>query len=94
MSNTKPCPICEQALTAHAEVSAGGVETFVGQCTLCGRFALGRDELALAAAMSDGDRYNLMARLETRSIAAEADGTVVLRPHHFKKGAKDPGLPA
>lgn len=85
----KACPICEEPLKAHAEVTGGdGVTLFVGDCTICGRYALGPEEQGLAAKMATPDRYNLMARLETRSIAAEADGTVLLRPHHFKKGAR------
>ena len=85
----KPCPICEEPLSAHAEVTGeDGVTLFIGDCPICGRYALGPEERALAASMATADRYNLMARLETRSIAVEADGTVLLRPHHFKKGAR------
>jgi len=86
MSDPRPCPICEQALIAHAEVTALGETSFVAHCPLCGRYAMGEAELALAAQMEDADRYNLMALLEVGSIPAEADGTVRLEPRHFKKG--------
>lgn len=85
------CPICGDPLKAHATVIVdGGQEMFVGHCGVCGRFALGPKERQLAQGMGDADRFNLMARLEMRSIPAEVDGTVLLRPHHFKKGAKEP----
>lgn len=86
MSEAKRCPICDQGLLAHAEVTSMGVETFVASCSLCGRYALGPEEMVLARNMADGDRYNLMALLEVKSIPAEADGTVVLKPLHFVKG--------
>lgn len=88
MSETRPCPICDQDLNAHAEMQAGGETLFVASCGLCGRYALGVAELALARAMGDADRYNLMALLEVRALPAEADGTVVLQAHHFKKGGR------
>lgn len=81
-----PCPICEQPLKAHAQVVAAGVETFVASCAICGKYALGAEEMALAKGMGGADRFNLMALLEVRSIPAGADGTVVLEPRHFKKG--------
>lgn len=88
MSNAEPmpCPICEEPLKAHAQVVAAGGDTFVASCAVCGRYALGAEEMALAKSMGSADRFNLMALLEVRSIPAEADGTVVLQPKHFKKG--------
>lgn len=88
MANAEPmpCPICEQPLKAHAQVVATGVETFVGSCDICGKYALGAEEMALAKNMEGADRFNLMALLEVKSIPAGADGTVVLEPRHFKKG--------
>lgn len=91
MSKAEPmaCPICEMPLTAYAEVEGSGVGTFVASCPICGRYALGAEEMALAKNMGNADRFNLMALLEVRSIPAEADGTVVLKPKHFKKGWRD-----
>lgn len=81
------CPICDDPLDGHAEVTAGEVTTLVCACPTCGRFALGPRERELAASVGTKAKFNLMARLETRSIRAEADGTVVLTAAHF--GVKD-----
>jgi hypothetical protein len=86
MSEPRPCPICDDPLKGHAELSVdGGPTTFVADCPTCGRYALGPDVIGLASTMSKGDRFNLMARLEMRSIPAGPDGTVILEPGHFKK---------
>ncbi len=78
------CPICEQALKGHAELTAGDVVTHVYDCPVCGRYAASPEVRTLLATMSDAVRWNVMARLEVRALPAAADGTVVLEPAHFK----------
>jgi len=84
MSETAPCPICAEPLRGHAEVTAADGETLaINDCPICGRYALTPALATLAVGMADNVRYNLMARLESRSIAPAVDGTVVLTEAHF-----------
>lgn len=82
------CPFCDQALRGQAELSTeDGAITVVNDCTICGRYAMTPEVRRLVADMEKDVRWQVLARLETGSIAAAADGTVVLSPEEFRRRA-------
>ncbi|MCB9731948.1 MAG: hypothetical protein H6745_04860 [Deltaproteobacteria bacterium] len=84
MAMTKSCPICGTELEGYAETTAeDGETTHVYECEICGRYAMSDEVEDLAAHMSDDVKWNVMARLETRSIDKAPDGTMVLEPSDF-----------
>lgn len=77
------CDICEQPVRGRAELTdEAGVTIVVVDCPVCHRYAIPPEVAPLLRSMNDATRWNLLARLETRSIAPAPDGTVVLRPEH------------
>lgn len=75
------CPICDEPLIGHAELTPEGqATTIVNECPQCGRYAMSPEVAGLVAAAPTRARFNLMARLETRSVPAGPDGTMVILP--------------